>query len=200
MLTHIKNFISTDDVNTIKEYIKTIKFNTKEDHVPLHDALFEEYNAPFDLHTRGEMPQYILDIFSKYSKGFYELVQPLETEEYLPPMFSKHYIARYTQGKSVMPQFDPNKPERTYKSLIFWNDDFDGGELQFPGLEKTFRPSPGDLVFFIDEQENRCGITKIENGNLYLSEAWMGHKGQLWMPSFVPYEEVEWDTWEIKGF
>ena len=196
----VKNFISKSDVDIVQEYIKTIKFNTKDDHVPLHDSLYEQYNAPFDLHTRGEMPQHILDIFSKYSKGFYELVQAQESEEYLPPMFSKHYIARYISGKSIGPQFDPSKPKGTYKSYIFWNDDFDGGDLYFPDLGYTFTPEPGDLIYFIEGEQNRCGITEISNGTLYLSEAWMGHIGQLWMPSSVPYEEVEWDNWEIKGF
>ena len=200
MMKIVKDFISKKDVEIVRTYIETIKFNTKEDHVPLHDSLYEKYNAPFDLHTRGEMPQHILDIFSKYSKGFYDLVQSQESDEYLPPMFSKHYIARYTSGKFIGPQFDPSKPDRTYKSYIFWNNDFDGGQLDFPDLGYMFTPNPGDLVYFIDGEENRCGITEVSNGNLYLSEAWMGHKGQLWMPSSIPYEEVEWDTWEIKGF
>lgn len=196
----VKGFISSDDVSVIQEYIKTITFNTKENHVPLHDNLYSEYNANFDIHTRGEMPKNILDIFSKYSKGLYDLVQLEEKGKYLPPMFSKHYIARYTDGKSVLPQTDPTKPERTYRSLIFWNNNFDGGELFFSNLGYSLSLDPGDLVYFIECEENKVGINKISNGDLYLSEAWMGHEGQLWMPNSVPYEEVEWDNWEIKGF
>lgn len=201
MSIHIaKNFISKDDVLIIQDYIKTIKFNTKEDHVPLHDNLYSKYNASFDIHTRGEMPKEILDIFSKYSKGLYDLVQLEEKEKYLPPMFSKHYIARYTSGKFVDPQLDGTKPDRTYRSLIFWNDDFDGGELTFSNLGYSIKPNPGDLIYFIECEENKVGIKEISNGDLYLSEAWMGHEGQLWMPNSIPYEEVEWDNWEIKGF
>jgi hypothetical protein len=200
MFTHVKNFISIEDIAVVNEYIKTVKFNTKEDHDPLHDSLYKEYNAPFDLHTRGEMPQHILEIFSKYSKGFYELVSEVNGLDYMPPMFSKHYIARYTSGKSLGPQFDKSKPENTYKSIIFWNNDFQGGSLEFPNLGKSFRPEPGDLVYFIESEENKCAILEITNGDLYLSEAWIGLRGQLWMPSSVPYEQIEWDNWEIKGF
>lgn len=196
----IKNFICAEDVKIIQDYISTINFNTKEDHVPLHDDLYDKYNAPFDLHTRGEMPKHILDIFSKYSKGFYDAVSSSSDVEYMPPMFSKHYIARYVSGKSLGPQVDESKPENTYKSIIFWNNDFNGGELEFTNLNKTIKPEPGDLVYFIESEENRCGISQITNGNLYLSEAWMGKPGKLWMPSSVPYEEIDWDNWEIKGF
>lgn len=196
----IKNFISKEDVAIVQQYIPTINFHTRENHVPLHDDLYEKYNAPFDLHTRGEMRSDIVEIFSKYSKKFYETILSLTDKDYLPPMFSKHYIARYTTGKSLGPQYDKTKPEQTYKSIIFWNKDFSGGNLEFPSLGKTIRPEPGDLVYFMESQENRCAISEITDGNLYLSEAWVGLRGQLWMPSSIPYDEVDWDNWEIKGF
>jgi hypothetical protein len=196
----IKNFVSKEDVKIIQDYISTIKFNTKDDHDPLHDALYQEYNARFDLHTRGEMPQHILNIFSKYSKGLYDIIELMFPGEYLPPMFSKHYIARYQPGFESGAQFDTSKPSGTYKSIIFWNDDFDGGSLVFPELKESVKPSPGDLVFFEESQKNMCSITKILSGPLYLSEAWIGKRGQLWMPSNEPYENVQWDNWEIKGF
>jgi hypothetical protein len=183
----------------MQEYIKTIKFNTKEDHVPLHNDLFEKSNISFDLHTRGEMPDHILKIFSKYSKGFYEKVQSLENSEYHPAMFSKHYIARYLPGSCLGPQFDPEKPEGTYKSYIYWNNDFSGGSISFPNLDESVLLEPGDLVFFIENEENKYRINTVEGSPLFLSEAWMGKVGKAWMPG-VDYEATNWDDWEIKGF
>jgi hypothetical protein len=196
----IKNFISKEDVELVQKYISTVSFHTKDNHVPLHDDLYEKYNAPFDLHTRGEMPSEILNVFSKYSEGFYNTIMSLGHKNYLPPMFSKHYIARYVSGKSLGPQYDESKPEGTYKSIIFWNNDFEGGELEFVNLNKTIKPEPGDLVYFVESEKNRCAISKITNGDMYISEAWMGISGELWMPSSIPYEEIDWNNWEIKGF
>ena len=85
-----EKFILPEDLKIIQKYLETIKFNTKDDHVPLHDSLFAEEGTRFDIHTRGEMPDYILQIFSKYSKGMYDAVMGLVTDEYHPPMFSKH--------------------------------------------------------------------------------------------------------------
>lgn len=196
----VKGFISKDDLSMVQGYIGKIEFNTKDSHVPLHNELYEKYNAPFDLHTRGEMTPEILSVFSKYSENFYKAVISLGDEDYMPPMFSKHYIARYTDGKSLGPQYDESKPEGTYKSIVFWNNDFDGGELEFVNLDKTIKPEPGDMVYFVESEENRCAIAKISNGDMYISEAWIGRPGKLWMPSSVPYEEIDWDNWEIKGF
>jgi hypothetical protein len=199
MIHLIKQFILPDDLKTVQDYIKTIKFNTKEDHVPLHNELFEKNNVVFDLHTRGEMPKHILEIFSKYSRGYYENVQKIENEQYHPPMFSKHYIARYKPGACLGPQFDPEKPQGTYKSYIYWNDDFGGGSMSFPGWDKNFNLEPGDLIFFVENEENRYRINTVEDKPLFLSEAWMGRVGQAWMPG-VDYNSTNWDDWEIKGF
>jgi hypothetical protein len=152
-----KDFISKEDLLLVNDYINTISFNTKEDHVPLHNDLFQNNNIGFDLHTRGEMQKEILDVFSKFSEGFYNKVQSLEKNDYHPPMFSKHYIARYKAGSSVEQHFDMSKPEGTYKSIIFWNNDFDGGELSFPELKFSIKPEPGDLVFF----DNGSGISHV---------------------------------------
>lgn len=199
MINFVNGFISQENVKIINDYIKTISFHTKENHVPLHNELFEKQAIPFDIHTRGEMPNHILEIFSEYSKKYYEAVQAIEEDLYHPPMFSKHYIARYPIGSSIGPQFDPSKPPGTYKSFIYWNKDFTGGELRFPNLNQSFAPDPGDLIFFVENEANKYQISKIESGNLFLSEAWMGKVGKAWMPGVV-YEETDWDNWEIKGF
>lgn len=195
-----KDFISKEDLLLVNDYINTISFNTKEDHVPLHNDLFQNNNIGFDLHTRGEMPKEILDVFSKFSQGFYNKVQSLEKNDYHPPMFSKHYIARYKAGSSVEQHFDMSKPEGTYKAYIFWNDDCSGGDLSFPNLRRSIKPNPGDMIILQEIEEHMHGISKIESGTLYLSEAWMGPKGKHFMPNKTAYEDVDWEHWEIKGF
>lgn len=194
-----KNFINGSDLIKVQDYIKTINFHTKDDHVPLHDNLFNS-GAPFDIHTRGEMPSEILKVFSKYSKGYWELVSALQDEkQYHPPMFSKHYIARYRPDSEDNFHHAETRPLGTYGSYIYWNDDFEGGELCFKETGETFKPNPGDLVFFEEITENKHKINKINSGYLFLSESWMSPAGTCPDPN-VQYDTVHWDDWEIKGF
>ena len=196
----VKDFISFEDVFIVQKYIDTIKFHTKEDHDPLHDQLFSG-GIEFDIHTRGEMPKKILEIFSKYSKGFYEIIKSKTNDEYHPPMFSKHYIAGYGIGKkSDLHHNKNNKPEGTYGSYIIWKNAEVGGNILFPNLNLSFISNPGDLIFFEETEENLRGISEIIKGSLYISEAWMGKKGQHWMPNRTSYEETDWEDWQIKGF
>jgi hypothetical protein len=195
-----EKFICEEDLNTVQEYLKTIKFNTKDDHVPLHNNLFEKIGNRFDIHTRGEMPDHILEIFSKYSKGMYVGVSSFADGDYHPPMFSKHYIARFSPGSQRETYFNPTKPEGTYGSYLVWQNPTIGGKVGFPNQGLEFAPTPGDLIVFTESEEDKRYISEIVEGEMFLSEAWMGKKGQLWMENGLPYEEVDWENWEIKGF
>ncbi len=196
----IKNFISQEDVDIVYEYAKSLNYHTKDNHVPLHDNLFNNANITFDIHTRGEMPKHILDIFSKYSKGMYEEVSKLEQVPYHPPMFSKHYIARYRPGAKQDNHYDTYKGERgAYGSYIYWNNDFTGGAIKFQDVESSFVPAPGDLVFFKESPDSYREIQEVLSGQLFLSEAWAGPVGISIFDS-VEYDRVNWEDWEIKGF
>ena len=199
MIHIVKNFINQEDLKTVQEYIKTIKFNTKDEHVPLHDNLFHKHNAPFDIHTRGEMPKEILDVFSKYSRGYWELVSEIEDIKYHPPMFSKHYIARYNVGELDGFHYAHLRPENTYGSYIYWTNDFKGGELCFENDPSCISLEPGDLIFFKESESNKHRITNLTEGVAFLSESWMSPVGTCPDPN-VEYDSVYWDDWEIKGF
>ena len=194
-----KNFIDSKDLQIVQEYIKTIDFNTKDDHVPLHNNLFDS-GAPFDIHTRGEMPSNILEIFSKYSKGYWELVSALHEDiKYHPPMFSKHYIARYRPDSEDNFHHAETRPTGTYGSYIYWNNDFSGGELCFKENNEIVNLNPGDLIFFKEIETNKHKINKINSGYAFISESWMAPEGTCPDPN-VQYDTVHWDDWEIKGF
>lgn len=198
MFKVVKQFITAEDVALVQGYIPTIKFHTKNDHVPLHNNLFDG-GALFDIHTRGEMPKEILDIFSKYSRGYWELVSEVENEKYHPPMFSKHYIARLSSGASDGYHYADSRPIGTYGSYIVWNDGYAGGSIGFEETNERIQLSPGDLIFFKETQENRHRIEEITSGEMFFSESWMSPWGTCPDPN-VKYETVHWEDWEIKGF
>lgn len=69
--------------------------------------------------------------------------------------------------------------DRDFSMLIYLNDDFEGGELNFPWLNFQYRPTAGDLVFFpsshIFSHESRPIIT----GNKYALVTWGAFRGSL---------------------
>lgn len=201
----IKNFFSSEEVSLVSDYARSAHFHTKEDHPPLHDNLYSQDSINFDIRTRGEFPDEVLKIFSEYSRRLFEYISELHKDtEYLPPMFSKYYIARYRSGAFEPPQTDKDKPSGTYVAYVYWNSDFSGGQMvsvdSVNGTEEMLDIMPGDVVVFEEGNYSEMrAIRPITEGKLYLSQAWLGPKGKAWF-SNVNYETTLWDSWEIRGF
>jgi len=66
---------------------------------------------------------------------------------------SKNYLLRkYHIGGKIAPHIDKNRknPKNTmdWSVLFYLNDDYEGGELYFPGLEIEIKPTAGSAIFF----------------------------------------------------
>jgi hypothetical protein len=82
------------------------------------------------------------------------------TGQVMPP----HQDDRHPDGR-------PHKtPWRKWASIIYLNDDFDGGEIYFPETANVYRPIAGALIFF-----EGClwhGVQPVSRGIRYTSPSW----------------------------
>jgi hypothetical protein len=191
--------VNKEDVLKIKEYSKTISFNTPANHVELHNDLFDKYGAKFDIHTRGEMPKDILSVFSNAGKKIYEIVSSVEGIDYHPPMFSKNYIARYQPGVGQSPAYNNNRPDKTYKAYVFWDDLDESANAIFSERSISIKPKSGDLIIFEEVFINSFGFSPAETDTLHISEFWLSPIGSVPFEN-VDYPAINWNDWEIKGF
>jgi predicted 2-oxoglutarate/Fe(II)-dependent dioxygenase YbiX len=60
----------------------------------------------------------------------------------------------------------PNKPEieKHYSGLLFFNDDYEGGELYFENLGVELKPEPGDLILFRGDERRLHGVKQVTSG------------------------------------
>ena len=66
-------------------------------------------------------------------------------------------------------------PWRDYGSIIYLNDDFDGGQIHFP-MQKLEPPiRPGLLAFFPGNVEHAHGVTKVTRGTRYTIASFLTH-------------------------
>ena len=80
---------------------------------------------------------------------------------------------------------DDQDPEAfiEYSTVIYLNDDFEGGKLYFPALGFTYTPQKLSGVFFISDGEKwKHGITPVESGSrstlLYMHTTQLEHVDQ----------------------
>jgi len=56
-----------------------------------------------------------------------------------------------------------------YGSIIYLNDDYEGGELFFPKYDIFIKPKPGTLIFFPSTNMYAHGVTAVVSGVRYTS-------------------------------
>lgn len=89
-------------------------------------------------------------------------------------------LVRWHEGLELTPHADnlepdgsPNAtPHRAFSSLMYLNDDYDGGETYFPGHGIRLKPEAGTLILFGAGPEYVHGVTRVTRGLRYTYAGW----------------------------
>ena len=197
MTYQIINIATKEDLLLVDEFVNSVKFNTKEDHIPLHDPLFSNPNVNFDITTYGDMPKEVVDIFEKYTFAIQRAVSQATKVFYDPPILGKSYIMRYVAGTEISMGFGSDRPKNVFRSIIQWNDSFKGGTFKFKNYKIGKTLVPGDCIIFPETEEFSREVTMIEDGNLFLSDFWNAPVGESPYPG-LKYDDIYWGNprWE----
>jgi hypothetical protein len=107
------------------------------------------------------------DLQQRAEQVFYEVFDDLDVE--FTPLYN---FSRLRTG-GISPHADDCQPGATqtvlYGSILYWNGDFEGGELSYPGLGIDYKPVAGDLVFHPGTIEYTHGVKDVTSGVRYTS-------------------------------
>jgi hypothetical protein len=89
-------------------------------------------------------------------------------------------IVRWPPGTQLSPHADnihpdgqPNTtPHRSFSSILYLNDDYEGGETYFPGHGVRLKPEAGALVLFGAGPEYVHGVSNVTRGMRYTYAGW----------------------------
>jgi len=77
---------------------------------------------------------------------------------------------------NIEPDGRPNgTPHRTYSSIIYLNDEYEGGETFFPGHGVRVKPERGLLIAFGAGPDYAHGVSKVTKGLRYTYAGWFTH-------------------------
>ncbi len=197
MSYQIINVATGEDLELIRKFVDSVKFNTKEDHIPLHDPLFSNPNVNFDITTYGDMPKEVVDIFEKYVFAIQKAVTEISGIQYDPPILGKSYIMRYIPGTSISMHYSSDRPKNVFRSIVKWNDCHEGGVFKFKNYKVGKDLMAGDCIIFPENEEFMREVTTVEKKNMFVSDFWNAPVGQSPYPG-LKYEEIYWGNplWE----
>ena len=161
----VENFISLEDANTLVSYIKNNCSDKKKFYTPL------EYKINNKIRYESHIPEKhtflnhseILHLLKKYSDKFL-----LECNLFFKDNEEIYLTAQWMTmlgPKSILtPHRDNHKgAEHLFRSgVIYLNEDFDGGYLNFPNRDITIKPKKLSLVLFESSEVHR--ITEVLSG------------------------------------
>ena len=153
----IRNFVEPEHLKTIQNFLPTIS-----EWIDPGESLYSEdgtclYNADYwrNRQCSGE-------IIQKLNNNIYEIIEyyinkmqkVLETQFSVRLSTRPPVLIKWTPGTEQRPHADkqlndgsPNPfPDYDLNSLIYYNDNFEGGELYYPEHDIVIKPEPGLAV------------------------------------------------------
>ena len=100
-------------------------------------------------------------------KELYKLKVPIYTQS--------AYLTVWDIGAKAQLHIDQDKPFVQLTSVLYFNDEFEGGEIYFPDFDFVYKPKMGSAIFFptfTKESAYEHGVTEITKGRRYTMGAW----------------------------
>jgi len=178
MISKVENFISEEDHKFLIEYIKYLEENDKWDKSDPHPSWHGRYVHANLLAFKGmfgtdkdiECLEILIGIRNKIRDHIIN-IRNLNVSLYSDTL----QIVRWLPGNEQHPHADSENPDgsphpypwREHASIVYLNDEFDGGVTYFPELNVDSKPTPRTLVTFPGTKEYMHGVTKVDNGRRY---------------------------------
>ena len=164
-IKYIKGFMDPQEAGLVAEYAKK------------HSELFSNYGnneQEFTVHTYHEiqgLDSDLLDMIQETALMVYSFVLNNYNSKFDHFIDEKTHIAKFVEGKGMHEHFDVSRPN-DIATLVYLNNDYDGGDIYFPKYEMSFKPEPGDLLCFPDNPSFVHGVKPIIKGTRFTLPRW----------------------------
>jgi len=138
----------------------------------------------------------VSEMMDLYQKLVTNIINPFYNVEILDsemPQLLRYipggFYSPHVDGESLCLDENKNKvwkktSDRDISTIIYLNDDFEGGELVFPELKIMIKPEPGLLVCFPSTHEYVHAVNPITKGERFAIVNWLTIKGYPRLPDY----------------
>jgi hypothetical protein len=173
------NFINDIDLDSQSHYAIT----KWEPWTASDDSSFvygkNKYILPNNLVNKTNNPklnQKILYINNSFEMAFnmclnqYLSHRGLDRSMYSLPM-QQVPLRKWTSGSGMGPHCDSydGDTDLAFSMIIYLNDDYEGGEINFPNHGVSVKPEPGSLIIFPSQEPYLHAVKKVISGERYTS-------------------------------
>ena len=162
----IKGFLTPEDCNTLINYNSEFHQSEFAGEGPHPTRIYNSVHK----FINNNSPE-ISSILKKFSEKF-----PIHKGK-----FEDLRVVKYTKGGFIPyhKDYGPSAP-RTHSILLYLNENYEGGETEFPNLNKQFKLNTGDALYFhnYDSHGNDTQLAKHQGNVVKSGEKWVAN---LWV-------------------
>jgi len=162
---HFKGFMKPEDAKKI--YDHAVKFN---DSFNMHGNNEKEFKV-YTYHEIEADDRQTLDLMQYYALKVFNHVKETYGGPFLEFNPHKTHFARFEEGHGMHNHYDASRPN-DIATVVYLNNDYEGGEIHFPDYGIEIKPEPGDLLCFPDEPHFVHGVKPILKGTRYTTPRW----------------------------
>ena len=164
-IVYVPGFMPKEIAKSITEYAKahTLEFSD-----------FGNSEQEFTVHTYHEIEKndsQLVMTMQEWALRVYNFVKDTYTGEFESFYGPKTHIAKFVPGSGMHEHYDAGRPN-DIATLVYLNDDYLGGDIYFPEYDMSFKPEPGDLLCFPDNENYVHGVKPILDGIRYTTPRW----------------------------
>lgn len=128
--------------------------------------------------TPGFFPKNILEILKKIFNEVWKKSTDFYDVKIDPFSDSGLSILKFEEGFHLTVHVDTASAELNHIASIYYiNDDYEGGEINFPDYNLKIKPKANSLLFFPGNEDYEHEVTKILSGDRYSSSVWFQFTG-----------------------
>lgn len=171
----IRNFVDSDDLKRVQEFTQTINEwdNPKQDEFNEDGTCIYDASYWWDRMCSGEIIKRLSpEIYDLINKYIFKMASIIEEKHFVSVYCRPPVLIKWIPGNLQSPHADkqlndgtPN-PFPTYdlNSVIYWNDNFEGGEIYYPQYDIELRIEPGMAVAHPGDIHYIHGVKEVLSG------------------------------------
>ena len=164
-IQYIENVLSEQEHRIILDYTLGVE---SWNHEPWGSETFKSY----------QMPQSIKDILEKVFTIVYEKSKDLYDVGIDPIDKDALHLVKFVKGFSLNPHVDTLSEESLHIASVYYiNDDYTGGEINFPNHNLKIKPKANSVIVFPGNENYLHEVIEIVDKDRYSSALWFQFTG-----------------------
>jgi len=173
----VNDFVTPDEIDLAMKYFYLFFNGTRQFKQPYQQnsdtsECFQLYqDEPVTQTDYQQLKEEVLVLFQDLQERVRQVF--LDSHSDTDVEFTPLYNFSRLMSTGISPHADDCQPGATqkvlYGSILYWNDDFEGGELSYVNLGIDYKPVAGDLVFHPGTIEYTHGVKDVTSGIRYSS-------------------------------